>query len=222
MSAGDGAARPTLHTGTNEEAGVLVWTWPDTRWALSSAPVGGGLRTTRWILNVGVPANYSREDLSDHSNEVAHTLELEGRGITLFTAADLTRRQRSSIGSATVDATVGISHPTWAADPDSGWDPWRPGTINLVIQVDRPLDDGAAVNAVITATEAKTQALLDQGIAGTGTASDAVVVVWPAPSAAPVERFAGPRSRVGREIAEAVYVAITAGLAGSHQQPGNA
>ena len=74
-----------------------------------------------------------------------------------------------------------------------------------------PLGDAAYVNAVITATEAKTQALLEAGIRATGTASDAVCVA--APAAGEQEDFAGPRSVWGARIARAVHAAVQAGTA---------
>jgi adenosylcobinamide amidohydrolase len=77
------------------------------------------------------------------------------------------------------------------------------------VSVPVPLSDAAFVNAVVTATEAKTQALLDAGFAGTGTASDAVCVA--APASGRGEDFAGPRSRWGARIARAVHAAVYAG-----------
>ncbi|PZS30767.1 MAG: hypothetical protein DLM61_10085, partial [Pseudonocardiales bacterium] len=56
---------------------------------------------------------------------------------------------------------------------------------------------------------AKTQALLAAGIAGTGTASDAVTVICP-PGAAS-EQFGGPRSTWGARLARAVHDAVRAG-----------
>lgn len=206
------SVRPTLHAGTGAHIGLLSWRWPRPVTALSSAPVGGGFQTTEWLLNVGVPKAYRRTDLAEHSREIADSIGLTGDGITLFTAADVSLGQRESIGSVTVDATVGISKPTWAADPTGGWTPWHPGTINLVVQVDRVLEAAAAVNAVATATEAKTQALFEAGVPGTGTASDAVVITWPGTSTAATERFAGPRSPVGSELAQAVHAAVYAGI----------
>ena len=47
------------------------------------------------------------------------------------------------------------------------------GTINTVIFVPMRLSDGALINAVATATEAKSQALFEAGIPATGTPSDA-------------------------------------------------
>ena len=68
------------------------------------------------------------------------------------------------------------------------------------------LSDDALVNAVVTATEAKTQALLERGVPGTGTASDAVCIVCPLDG--PTERFAGPRSVWGARLARATHAAI--------------
>jgi len=103
-----------------------------------------------------------------------------------------------------------VSKPTWASDPAGGFSEWTPGTINLVVQLPVALTGGAAVNAVTTATEAKTQALLDCKVPGTGTASDAVVVTWP--SSGEAQPFAGPRSEWGARIAQAAYAAVKVGV----------
>jgi adenosylcobinamide amidohydrolase len=104
---------------------------------------------------------------------------------------------------------------------DAGLAPTRrPGTINIVVSVPVPLSDAAFVNAVITATEAKTQAVLDAGFACTGTASDAVCVA--APGGGPGEDFAGPRSVWGARIARAVHAAVYAGALGYARRAGYA
>jgi adenosylcobinamide amidohydrolase len=81
--------------------------------------------------------------------------------------------------------------------------------------VQRPvsLTDAALVNAVATATEAKVQAVLDAGFAGTGTATDAVCVAAPTDTRRE-EEFTGPRSLWGARIARAVHAAVRAGAAG--------
>lgn len=84
------------------------------------------------------------------------------------------------------------------------------GTINLVAEVPARLTDAALVNAVATITEAKVQALLDHGVAGTGTASDAVCVVCRPEG--PADPFGGPRSTWGGRLAVAAYDAIAAGI----------
>jgi len=227
---------PALRVTDRAPRGVLVWRWPAAVGALSSAGVGGGASRPCWVINIGVDSGYGRTDLTDHATEVSAEIGLPGDGVALFTAADVTRPARSAAGGVTVHATVGVSHPTWAAghrhlctgdsataaepsrvDPTPGQSAIpagapRPGTINLVIQVPVGLDGGAGVNAVITATEAKTQALLEAGVDGTGTATDAVVVVWPS-AAERSERFAGPRSPWGARIGRCVHAAVREGLA---------
>ncbi len=162
-----------------------------------------------WVLNIGVGSDYDRTDLSDHARDVTAELNLRGTGVAMFTAVDLSRWQRCVFDGLAVDATVGISHPTWAAEMPPTGTPAAGGTINLMVQLPVGLDPGAAVNAVMTATEAKTQALTARGVNGTGTATDAITIVWP--TEAPTERFAGPRSRWGSRIAQAVYQAVWAG-----------
>ena len=97
--------------------------------------------------------------------------------------------------------------PTYAASSTGGWSSWSPGTINVVAHLDAALSPAAAVNAVITITEAKSQALADLSIPGTGTATDAVVVLWPE-EADESAVFCGPRSKWGSRLANATYEAI--------------
>lgn len=194
---------------------ALVWQFPEPVAALSSAPVGGGLALLDWVLGIGVTDAYTRTDLREHADEVARTLGLQGTGAGLFTAANVAKVVGSEDGGVKVDATVGVTKPTWAADVDDAHrvrdgDHWVPGTINIVVQVPVALSGAAAVNAVMTVTEAKTQALVESGIPGTGTASDAVLVSWP--PTLPTEPFAGPRSVWGARIARATHAAVVAGL----------
>jgi adenosylcobinamide amidohydrolase len=194
---------------------ALHWSFPHPVAAISSAPVGGGTAALDWILNIGVTDRYHRTDLADHTAEVAARLGLVGAGAALLTAADVARFVRGSDDGVVADATVGVTKPTWAADVDDAHalrrgGGWEPGTINVVIQVPVALSPAAAVNAVVTATEAKAQALFEAGVPGTGTASDAVVVCWP--PVLPTEPFAGPRSPWGARIARAVHAAIRRGL----------
>ncbi len=211
------AIRPELIDGASlpDTREVLVWSFPTTIATVSSAPVGGGSAGIDWLLNIGVTEGYARTDLGAHVREVADRLGLRGTGAALLTAADVRRVVRRDDGGVVVDATVGVTKPTWAADADGihgvrRGDSWLPGTINIVVQVPVGLSPAAAVNAVMTATEAKTQALVEAGVPGTGTASDAVVVCWP--PAVPAEPFAGPRSTWGARIARATHAAVVRGL----------
>jgi adenosylcobinamide hydrolase len=77
----------------------------------------------------------------------------------------------------------------------------------------RRLSGAALVNAVMTVTEAKSQAMWEAGLAGTGTPSDAVAVLC-APSG-PAEAFGGPRSRYGSRLARVVHRAVLDGSRGA-------
>lgn len=194
---------------------ACAWRFDAPRAALSSAPVGGGTSAIDWLVNIGVPAGYDRTDLAEHARDIADRLGLVGTGTAMLTAVDVHRTVRTEDGGVVVDATVGVTKPTWAAGPDGTHgrridSRWEPGTINVVVQVPVGLSPGAAVNAVITATEAKAQALFQAGVPGTGTASDAVTVVWP--PTVPAEPFAGPRSTWGARIGRAVHAAVRDGL----------
>jgi adenosylcobinamide amidohydrolase len=181
---------------------------------ISTGVLGGGLGPREWVLNAQVPAAYARTDPAEHLRDLARGLHLTGPGIGLLTAAqvtDLVQREDEGVHAA---ATVGLRVPTWAAAPPGRPDPELAGTINLIVALPVPLTDAALVNAVATATEAKVQAVLDAGFAGTGTATDAICVAAPAHIQDREEEFAGPRSVWGARIARAVHAAVQAGAAG--------
>jgi len=179
----------------------------------ASAPHGGGLGARRWVVNAQVPVAYGRRDPDHHLARLGVSLGLPGRGVGMLTAADV--RDVSSITDSSVEAsaTVGLGHPTWAAAPDVPHPVSMVGTINLVVLLPVRLSDAALVNAIATATEAKTQALWESGIQGTGTATDAVCVACPDDGTA--HAFGGPRSLWGARLARAVHGAVLGGLAGS-------
>ncbi len=161
------------------------------------------------MVNAEVTLDYERPDPAAHLTEIAVELGLAPReGTALMTAAPVLDVAIAGDGGAGCAATVGVTRPTWAAAPDDTWSPWLPGTINLVVTVPAPLSDAALVNAVVTATEAKTQALLDAGVPGTGTASDAVVICCPPGG---TEAYGGPRSTWGARLARAVHEAVAVG-----------
>ena len=187
-----------------------MWRFPAPVTVASTAPVGGGIGVASWIVNAQVPLAYGREDLDAHAAELASELGLLGDGVTMLTAASVDAPVRHVDAGVSCWATVGVSTPTWAADADGAVSPWQAGTINIVAVVPPRLSEGALLNAIVTATEAKTQALFERGVPGTGTASDAVCIVCPVDG--PAEPFAGPRSRWGAPLARAVHTAVSKGL----------
>lgn len=191
---------------------MLVWRFADPTTVASTAACGGGLGERRWIINAQVRHDYRRRDQQEHGAELAAAAEVDGvqaqAGVVMFTAVDVRDVQSAHDGGVHVDATVGLTLPVWAAAPDTTVAA-APGTVNIVALLPVRLTTAALLNALCTATEAKTQALLEAGVPGTGTASDAITVACPA--AGPAELFGGPRSVWGARLARAVHAAVLAG-----------
>ncbi|MCB5906194.1 adenosylcobinamide amidohydrolase [Streptomyces pinistramenti] len=188
----------------------VVWL-PGSGWRmLSSGVLGGGLGPRTWVLNAQVPLTYDRTDPAVHLTELRSACGLSGDGVGMLTATAVRHYVPACEQGVEVTATVGLSVPTWAADHAAVPSPMRPGTVNIIASLPVPLDDAALVNAVITATEAKTQALWNAGLAGTGTASDALCVAVPE-SGGPSVPFCGPRSVWGMRLARAVHTAVYRG-----------
>jgi adenosylcobinamide amidohydrolase len=207
----------TSELGAADDSGtilpVMVWRLAAPLLAASTASVGGGLGLRHWVVNAQVIADYGRCDPEAHVADLALELGLAGPGVGMLTAADVTAARRVVDHGVEVEATVGVTHPTWAADPGDPVDqPSPPGTINVVAFLPERLSDAALLNALCTATEAKTQALFDVGVPGTGTASDALTILCPA--AGTTHRFGGPRSTWGARLARAVHAAVVEGCPG--------
>jgi len=189
---------------------MLVWRFAAATTVASTASCGGGLGERRWLINAQVSSDYRRRDQARHGAELAAAAGLTGTGVVMFTAVDVRSVKRSSDGGVQVDATIGLTLPVWAAAPEAAVAAPAPGTINIVAQLPVRLTDAALLNALTTATEAKSQALQAAGIPGTGTASDAVTVSCPV--SGPAEPFGGPRSTWGARLARAVHDAVRGGI----------
>lgn len=193
---------------------LLYWPLAPTMRVAATAASGGGVGERDWILNAQVPSGYGRVDVAAHVRELASTLGLAGDGVGLLTAAAVRAVRHATDGGVDAHVTVGLARPTWAAAPDGdGADEPAVGTINIVVFVPVPLSDAALCNALTTATEAKCQALFDEGVAGTGTASDAVCVASArgGDGDGDGDDFAGPRSQWGSRLARSVYAAVRDG-----------
>lgn len=190
------------------ELDVIVYRFPTAMLGVSSASSGGGIGERTWALNAQVRSDYQRDDIAVHVSELAALFDLKGPGVGMLTAAKVQERTYAAIDDVHAEVTVGLSHPTWAAS--SRVESVRGvGTINAVVVLPARLSAGALVNAVATATEAKSQALFEAGVPGTGTPSDAVTIFCPVTG--DEESFAGPRSLWGARLARAVHEAVLNG-----------
>ncbi|RLM97599.1 adenosylcobinamide amidohydrolase [Haloarcula sp. Atlit-7R] len=190
--------------------------WLSTAW-------DGGYRTADAVYNVTVPEGFERTDLAAYRAE-----RLSGAGFaigpTLLTGVHMEHARCARSGPVSVLATAGLSNPAAlpmsAAGPADGFDgrasdpadrpDWRPGTVNLVVGVERELDDGALATLLASAVEAKAATLLDAADAP-GTTSDAAIVGC-VPSAERAS-FAGSATEIGAAARVCVRDAIRASLA---------
>lgn len=185
---------------------------------ISSAPYAGGQTLADHIVNVYVHKDYNHEDPIQHlqSEIVAWGYPLPST-IGLLTAAKLTH---ASIAEAEGDearivvcTTAGTSNAARAGRARPTFAAYEAGTINTIVAIDGRLAPAALVGAVITATEAKTAALQDLGIAdpengdgATGTTTDTVVVAVSQDARYDeVHRYAGSATTLGNLLGRLVY-----------------
>jgi len=186
---------------------------------VSSAIVGGGLSHVRAIVNLHVPKGFHCADSETDLAAFAHRRGVPSPFVGLLTGAATekaeTAVERRDGLAVTAVVTLGLSNRSAAgrSAPAS----WAASTINTIVIVDADPEDAALVNLVITATEAKTLALMEAGVttpdggAVTGTSTDAVVVATT--GRGPRCRFGGPVSELGWLAASAVKSAVDASVA---------
>jgi len=185
---------------------------------LGSAVVGGDLDATQHVVNMHVSCDYASADPGADLRAFARRLGILDPFVGLMTAA---WTDRASVAweeadgiRAGVVATVGLSRPTAAGvcSPVA----WQPSTINLIAILDARLERGAAVNGIITATEAKVGALVEagvvtaEGVQATGTVTDAVVIAWT--GCGPRAPYLGPGTIAGWCLARAARRAVLEGI----------
>lgn len=209
------------HIDSGRRFPLHYWRFDNPVRAIASGVLGGGFSRPSWVINATVHREYARMDPDAHLAQLARERGLAGEGVGLMTAVDVRDAMSAADGGVEVVATVGLGHPTWAAAPDGDLRHERPapvGTINLVCWVPAVLSSAALVNAVVTVTEAKVQALLECGVEATGTASDAVLVACS--DAGETALWGGPRSEWGSRLARAVYRSVTDGTRTWYGSPG--
>ncbi len=135
----------------------------------------------------------------------------------LFTGADMDnlsiQRQAYKDMAVYALATAGVASNAMRMSKDTGCY-YEPGTINIIILSNMKLSPRAMTRAIISATEAKSAALLDMDIRSsyspqehkaTGTGTDNILV---AEGIGPKLKNAGGHSKLGELIAKAVYAGV--------------
>lgn len=128
------------------------------------------------------------------------------------------RRNRDNLSARCV-ATIGLRNALRIGDPPRAT-PISPGTINILLQISRPLSECASLEALSLVAEARTAAVLDERIRSsvadtiaTGTGTDCIVVASPLPSVDDSEVvYAGKHTELGHLIGSCVYEAVSYGV----------
>lgn len=185
---------------------------------LSSSFFGGGFQRVRHILNARVAADYCSDDPAADLQAIAHRLGVTEAFVGLLTAvpphkARAVFAERAGVHMGAL-VTAGLGNAT-CAGISPPCEP-RPGTINIILLTDARLTRPAMVNAIITATEAKSAVLAEmaarspEGAPATGTSTDTVTVATTGRGA--LQAFAGPATVPGWLIARTVRQAVRASL----------
>ncbi len=182
---------------------------PEKMRVLASTMRNGGFAETDTILMMQVEPGYDRNDPDEDMASKIELLGLEDHVVGFMTAAEI--RKAISVAEevyhdahAIAVVTSGVHNAVMAGEmlPDSVIKMLtKPGTINIAVAVNTPLSSAGSVNALVTATEAKSAAMLDRGIRGTGTTSDAVAIISPLGEGT---KYAGTSTDVGIALARAV------------------
>ena len=186
-------------------AGIPIWGDVELAWRADEAELFGPRRT--WLAVTGT------------NGKTTTTAMLEA----ICLEAGMAARACGNIGLPVTD--VLLAEPrveVLAAELSSFQLHWAPSCrpeVGVVLNIaEDHLDWHGSMEAY---AEAKAQVLVQAGVPGTGTASDAIVVLCPDPQAHPAREpvaFAGVRSPLGRHLARAVHDAVAAGLA-AHPWP---
>jgi adenosylcobinamide amidohydrolase len=208
---------------------------------LSWAVYGGGLGHASAVVWRRVGDDELGRDV-DPARLVAETLRRAGLddAVGLLTARDLTTfdcaTRQAGEHTARAVATVGLGNALSVGDPPlaslaKAEQPEKPGkleqpqppqqvvgTINLLLQVTAPLGDGALIELLALAAEARTAAVLEgrvpsrqSGQVATGTGTDCIVVAAPDDGRAG-ERYAGKHTALGALAGKVVREAVSRGV----------
>ena len=153
--------------------------------AISSGLLGGWKRVN-FLFNHTVK-NFDLKNPIEYYKKVAERYGLKNY-FGLLTSVPMEKLSFKKYDCVSTFVTAGVKNPN---------EKIKIGTINIIIIIDAKVSDGGMINAVITATEAKTKALIELGYNFTGTNTDAIIV---ATTGGNYYEYAGPASKLGRKI----------------------
>jgi adenosylcobinamide hydrolase len=163
--------------------------------SVSTGP-GGGIGTVSTLLNHTVPPEWEGRDPLRELTTVTSREGLPGDFFGLLTAVKMRHLCILQYDFVTVFISAGIG-------------PGSPGTINIIVSSSQGMSDAALAGAIITATEAKAEALRGRGHPFSGTPTDAIIV---ASEGTGIHPYAGSLTEVGTRIHTAVLFGVSEAL----------
>lgn len=197
---------------TAHSDGVLQLARQHTKWI--SSGWNGGITTAHSAYNISVPEPWERTDLETYAENRRDQAGFSTPGPALFTAVSLDHAYCATDASVTAIATAGLSNPTvyrtTPSEPATNTSSREtPGTVNLLLGIERTLPDHCLIEVLCGAIEAKTLTLYrETGIPSTTT--DAIIA-----GSAPTgeqSQFAGSATALGQSVRCCTRDAILASL----------
>ncbi|MDD1705886.1 MAG: adenosylcobinamide amidohydrolase [Methanoregulaceae archaeon] len=161
-----------------------------------STGAGGGIGTVSTLLNHTVPPDWHEQDPLRELSTVTSREGLPGDFFGLITAVKMQHLCILQYDFMTVFISAGIHTGSC-------------GTINIILHSGQGMSDAALTGGIITATEAKSDALRGLGHLFSGTPTDAVIVASEGPVVHP---YAGTLTEAGRRIHAAVLFGVPEAL----------
>lgn len=182
---------------------------------MSSGVTGSGTGWKRTFVNRHVSKDY---DCSDHRLEMAEYIKKQGfepgETVGMMTAVYLEnvsfRLYKGENFSVFIVVTAGVGNAIDASRSAEHSYHMAPGTINTWVFINGDLTEEAFIQCIMTATEAKTKAMLDQqvkdsvtGTIATGTSTDSILIA--ATQQGAKLEYAGTITPLGKVIGKGVH-----------------
>lgn len=183
----------------------------------SSAVHNAGMGWYTTFVNRRVDGDYNvsdvQEDLKDYLTEHHFSLANSvGMMTAAFTENVAIRTVQTKFSSLVIAVTAGLGNAVDVAEVSKRKDDEKIGTVNTWVIVNGRLSDEAFMQAIVTATEAKTKAFQVEQVQdpvsktlATGTSTDSILVA--ATQVGGKFDYAGPITPLGKSIAQGVYEA---------------
>lgn len=168
----------------------------------ASTGVNGGMGHVTTIFNHTVLPDWKTGSPDREVEKIVAGAGFSRDAFGLFTSVPMKNLCVVQYDRLTVFVTAGIP-------PEAGVSNPTPHTINIIVYSAEGLSQGALLESIMEATEAKGVALRESGLTITGTVSDAVITCCEGPV---IHTWAGAATPIGKKIRECVRKGVTEAL----------